>query len=127
MISIGLLLMLSLYNKPHLDIDKSTADLIITAQDVLDDYQKDENAANNKYVDNIIEIKGVVSNISTSDGNSIITFKGPNGISSIMCHMSPEQNLNVLKLKKDSQITIKGLCTGYLLDVIMVRCILVNN
>ena len=41
--------------------------------------------------------------------------------------MGPENNLNVLKLRKDNQITIKGICTGYLLDIIMVRCVLTND
>ena len=120
-------MILNIYNTPHLDIEKSKADLIITAQNLLDDYQKDENSANKKYVDNLIQIKGVISKISINDGSSIITFNDANGESSVMCHMSPDQNLNVLKLKKDSQIAIKGICTGYLLDVIMVRCVLVNN
>ena len=41
--------------------------------------------------------------------------------------MGPENKLNVLKLKKDNQITIRGICTGYSLDIIMIRCALTNN
>ena len=127
MISVGLLVALNLYNKPHLDVEKSNADIIISIQNLLDDYKKDENFANIKYVDQIIQIKGEISDITIDNGNSIIIFKDSTRASSVMCHMSPEENLKVLKLKKDGEITIKGICTGYLLDVIMIRCVLVNN
>lgn len=99
----------------------------IKAQEILDDYRKDEIIANKKYVDNVIQIKGEISNISIENGNGIISLKDLKGESSVMCHMSPEENLKVLKLKKDSVITIKGVCTGYLLDVVLVRCIIINN
>ena len=126
-ISIGLFIALNLYNKPLLNIAKSTADLEIMAQEILDDYRTDENIANKKYVDNVIQIKGEISDITIENGNGIISLKDLKGESSVMCHMSPEENLKVLKLKKDSIITIKGICTGYLLDVVMVRCIIINN
>ena len=126
-ISICLLYVLNLYNKPHLDIEKTKADIVVHVQNLLDEYKNDENFANGKYVDQVIQIKGEISEITIENGNSIITLKDSTTISSVMCHMSPEENLNVLKLKKEGEITIKGICTGYLLDVIMVRCILVQN
>ena len=125
--SIVLLYALNLYNKPHLNVDKTNADFVISIQNLLDDYKNDENFANSKYVDQIIQIKGEISDIIIENGNSVIIFKDSTRASSIMCHMSPEENLKVLKLKKDGEITIKGICTGYLLDVIMIRCVVVNN
>ena len=127
LMSIVLLYALNLYNKPHLNVDKTNADFVISIQNLLDDYKNDENFANSKYVDQIIQIKGEISDILIENGNSVIIFKDSTQASSIMCHMSPEENLKVLKLKKDGKITIKGICTGYLLDVIMIRCVVVNN
>ena len=126
-VSISLFIALNLFNKPLLNIAKSRADLEIMAQEILDDYRTDEIIANKKYVDNVIQIKGEISNISIENGNGIISLKDLKGESSVMCHMSPEENLKVLKLKKGSGITIKGICTGYLLDVVLVRCIIINN
>ena len=125
--SIVILYALNLYNKPHLNVEKTDADLVINIQDLLDDYKNDENLANGKYVDRVIQINGEISEITIENGNSIIIFKDSTGTSSVMCHMSPEENLKVLKLKKDGEIILKGICTGYLLDVILIRCVLVNN
>jgi len=110
-----------------MDINNSTPKFKVTAQQILKDYEKDESLANKKYVDNLIQIKGVINHISYDNGISIITLKGDNEISSIICQMLPEANSNVLKLKNGEQIIIKGICTGYLLDVMMVRCVLTKD
>ena len=127
LMSIVILFALNLYNKPHLNVEKTEADLVIYIHELLDDYKNDENLANGKYVDRVIQISGEISEINIENGNSIIIFKDSTGTSSVMCHMSPEENLKVLKLKKDGEIILKGICTGYLLDVMLIRCVLVNN
>ena len=124
---IGIFYLLNLYNKPLLNIKKSNADISISAQQLLDDYQKDETSSNKKYINNVIQVSGEISDIKVDNGNSVIILKDVNGQSSVMCHMSPEDNLNTLKLKKNDKIVVKGMCTGYLLDVIIVRCVLVNK
>lgn len=127
LMSIVILYALNLYNKPHLNVEKTEADLVINIHELLNDYKNDENLANGKYVDRVIQISGEISEINIENGNSIIIFKDSTGTSSVMCHMSPEENLKVLKLKKDGEIILKGICTGYLLDVMLIRCVLVNN
>ncbi len=127
LIIISLLFILNLYNKPFRDIKNSNAEFVVSAQELLSDYQADENLANKKYVDKLIQIKGEIVDISIAKGNSIITLKDINGFSSIICHMLPEDNLNSLKLKKGDEVFIKGICTGYLLDIMMIRCIIIND
>lgn len=126
LISIVIVFAIKMYNKPHIDVNNVPADVTVTALNIFNDFNQNEAMANEKYVDKVIEIKGEVSNISFEDGNSIITLSDPNGNSSIICHMLPEENKNVLTFKKGNSISIKGVCTGYLLDVMMVRCVLVN-
>lgn len=127
LITVGLFIGFSLYNKPHVNIKTAKPDVIVTAQGLLESYQKDELLANANYVDKVVEVSGEIHEIKIENGNSIIVLKDTNGISNIRCHMAPEENLKVLKLKKEGTITVKGVCTGYLLDVIMVRCILVSK
>lgn len=127
LIIISLFFIIYLFNKPFIDIKKSNPKLEVTAQEILNDYQADERLANEKYVDNLIQIKGEIADISFDKGISTITLKDTRGVSSIICQMLPEANLNVLKLKKGKQVLIKGVCTGYLIDIMMVRCILNNE
>ena len=124
---IGLFTALYLYNKPFLNVSKSKPDIILNSQVLLNDYQEDENLANKKYVDKLIQVTGEIVEISIDKGTTIVTLKDFNGLSTIICHMLAEDNLKALKLEIGNEIIIKGICTGYLLDIIMVKCVLINN
>ena len=126
-IIIMLILILRQYNKPHDDTRNLKSEVILEAGKLLDDFKQDENFANNKYNDKVIQIQGEISKITTTDGNSVIILKDSLSVSSIICNMQPEENSTILHLKKGQNISIKGIYTGYLLDVIMNRCVIVNN
>ncbi len=119
-------MMLKQYNKPHIDIKKSEANFVINADAILIDFQDNEDKANIKYTNKIIQIKGTISEISTLNGNASITLKNKNFNANINCNLIPEENLEALQFKKGEEITIKGICTGYLLDVILVKCVIVK-
>ncbi len=122
----GLALALYCYNKPHVNVKKSEAAYALTAQNLISEYQRNETETNEKYFEIVIQVKGKIFEISTLKGNSVITLKDENLESSIICHMIPEENIRVFELQKGQDIEIKGISTGYLLDVIMVRCTLVE-
>ncbi len=124
---IGLFIALNLYNKPFLNVAKSKPDIILNSQVLLNDYQEDEIFANKKYVDKLIQVTGEIVEISIDKGTTIVTLKDFNGLSTIICHMLAEDNLKALKLEIGNEVIIKGICTGYLLDIIMVKCVLINN
>ena len=123
---IGLIASLYYYNKPHVNVEKSNAIYSLTAQNLIKEYQENEKNTNEKYTERVIQIEGNIYEISTLRGNTVVTLKDSVSEPSIICHMQAEDNKRVLSLKKGSRVTLKGVCTGYLLDVIMVRCILVE-
>jgi len=127
LLALALIIGLSLYNTPHVDIHKAKADLAVMAEDVLKDYQSNETRANRKYVDRILEVEGRITRVTFDNGNSIVTLEGEEGKPGIICQMLPEHNLNVLKFKERDSVKIKGVCTGYLIDVMMVRCVFVDE
>ncbi|MDX1326596.1 MAG: hypothetical protein R3299_02750, partial [Arenibacter sp.] len=88
--------------------------------------ENNELEANKKYSDQLIMVKGPIDAISTLKGNKVLALKPAGSASSVICHMLPEEGEKVGHLKVGQTITIKGVCTGYLLDVIMVRCMLVQ-
>jgi len=114
------------YNKPHVDVEDSKVDYVFTPKKLVDEYLQNEMAATKKYADQILQIEGDTYTISTLKGSSIITFNSEALASSVICHLQPEENNKILKLKKDQYITVKGICTGYLLDVVMVECVLID-
>ncbi|MGI9549907.1 MAG: OB-fold protein [Aurantibacter sp.] len=126
-IILGLALAIYYYNKPHVDVKQSEAAYVLTAHNLISAYMQNETETDQKYSEHVLQVKGAIFEISTLKGNAVITLKDENLESSIICHMMPEENMSVLrKLQKGQDIEIKGICTGYLLDVIMVRCTLVK-
>ena len=120
----GAALVMYVYNKPHVNVKKADAAYVLTAENLITEYQQDEVKTTEKYSERIIQVAGRVFDISTTKGNSVITLKDENSESSIICHMLPEENAKTLKLEKGQDIAIKGICSGYLMDVMMVRCTL---
>lgn len=124
---IASIVIVKLFERPFSNLERKSPDFTTSATIISTAFELDENAANSKYVDQILQIKGRISDLTITDGSSVIILTDETGKSSINCKMRPLDNLNSLKLEKGTEITIKGVCTGYLLDVIMVNCVIVNE
>jgi len=118
---VGAFVAYKIYNKPHLDITEASADITISANNLMQDFSSDENTANTKYLDKIIQVKGVISETKIENEIGIITLKTNDNFGSILCHLSKEATKKINTLKEGQTITVKGICTGYLMDVILVK------
>lgn len=123
---LGVFIYFALYNKPHINVSKSSADISLTSKTIIQDFESNETIANSKYLEQIIEVTGAISDISLTKDKGIIVLGEPSSFGSVMCHLSAEENQKINTFKKGQQITIKGICTGYLMDVILVKCIIVE-
>lgn len=112
------------YNKPHLNIGNATVDYNVEANDLLEDFQNDEAAADEKYLDKVLLVKGEVKEISIQDEKTSIMLKTGDPLSSILCELEDPGDLE--KISQGQQIQIKGVCSGMLMDVVLVRSIVVN-
>ncbi|UOB18117.1 OB-fold putative lipoprotein [Abyssalbus ytuae] len=127
-IGLGGYLATKMYNKPHINIAEASPDLILNSDEILTDFQSDETSANKKYLNQIIQVKGKVGHIGAANGNGVIVFNN-NNISaqgSVICHILEGENNKIMQLKEGQDIIIKGVCTGYLMDVILIRCVIIN-
>ena len=82
-----LLLSINLVNKPHADILSSKADVTLKATTLLNAFLNNETEANTKYLEQIIEVNGTISELSTEDEKGVITLSDKNAFGSIMCHL----------------------------------------
>ena len=122
---IGAFIAYKMYNKPHVNVEEVSADISITADKILNDFSSDENLANLKYLDKIIEVKGVISEINIEKG--IITIETNDDFGSVICHLSEEASRKISGLQEGQIIVVKGICTGFLMDVILVKCEFINQ
>ena len=111
----------SLYTEGPRDLSTEKADISMSASQLLTDFLEDEAVANENYLDKIITVSGAISSIERGTPTTIILDTG-DIMSLVSCEMADE---NVpTDLMVGSTIKIKGQCTGFLSDVIMVKCII---
>jgi hypothetical protein len=115
-----------LYNKPHQSIAEELPAFSIDAKTLVGDYDSDENKANTKYLGKIVEVKGVVAEKTIdSKGNYNIILQGPD-LAGVSCEFEPNAQNALTNVKGGEEITIKGICTGSLMDVVLVDCVRSN-
>ena len=115
-------------NKPKASLQNKQPDVIISPQKLLADFTTDEQQANAKYVDKIIEVSGKVSakNIDRNKKVSILMDTG-DPMSSVTCELNPAQVEKSSGFDEGSFIEVKGKCTGMLSDIILVDCVILTN
>ena len=119
------------YNRKVKDLSTVVAEMTMQTNELIAAFEKDEMAANAKYLDKIIAVKGNVKEIEKNDrGHYSIVLGDDGSISSVRCSMDSVHVRNILTLIKGSTVTVKGACTGFnadeLLgsDVILNRCVI---
>ena len=123
---ISLFIAYQIYNKPHVNVSDTKSDITITADQIINDFSSDETKANRSYLDKIIKISGVISELKVVKQKGIITLKTNHDFGSVLCHLSDKASQKINSLKEEQTLTLKGICTGFLMDVILVKCEIIN-
>lgn len=122
----GAIIGYKIYNKPHVNVAQEKAAISSTASVLLEAFSTDETAANLKYLGKIIQVKGVISKIEIVNKKGSISLETEALFGSVLCTLTPEESLSIKELKIGQEILLKGICTGFLMDVVLVKCIIKN-
>lgn len=116
-----------LYNKPHRSAADATIAFSIGADSLFAQYQADEHSADQKYLGKVIEVKGKLAEIQHSGQSEIWILSGLPGTSpgggGINCQLFAPDKAPARPPQPGDEVTIKGRCTGFLMDVNMVDCV----
>lgn len=114
---------LYLWFKPVTSTSELTAAYDLTANTLFADYQNDEAAANEKYLGKVLAISGTVAEIKTSEsGKPALVLATDDPMFGVICEF--EQASMVEGLEVGKKISLKGQCSGLLLDVVLSRCVI---
>lgn len=110
------------WNKPQQNIQQASA-ISINATDLFNAYSLNEVEANQTYIDKVLAVTGEVSNVGTnSEGKTVVMLKSDDLMFGVNCTLEEDA-----QVKNGETITLKGLCTGYLTDVVLIRCYKIDN
>lgn len=77
------------------------------------------------YIEKAINVKGFLTKINKQNEKYILTISSKNGKISSICNMQANQVEKIKALKVGDEITIKGIYKGYLIDMILLNCIII--
>ena len=106
-------------------VQKEEAEFMFGASALVNEFITDEQMANSLYLDKIIQVTGTVNNIVDDESVIVVSLKDPESTSGVLCSFD-KSVLSADDLTVGTKITVKGICTGFLLDVVLTKCSLVN-
>ncbi len=113
-----------LFNKPRQSIMNATAEASLNASALVAEYEQDEAKSNKLYLGKVIEVTGIVDASSIDQtGNINVTLRGGD-LAGVGCQLEKNTKSNMNKLIVGESVTIKGICTGILIDVVLVDCVI---
>lgn len=115
-----------LWNKPPMDMASAKVDMSLDAKDIYNQFNTDENSANAKYLDKVIQVKGVVSSIDKENGTIAIMLDSGDPMGGVLCELDPLAKHEKTDFQEGENVVFKGTCSGKLSDVQISRCVLVK-
>ena len=106
-----------MYSKPLASIESMNTEHKLTSEELLQLYEEDEESANAKYLDKVIEVTGIVNKAEKNNGTTSIYLSTLSDFSNVIFQLEEDDP----SIKKGDEVTMKGICTGYLMDVVLVR------
>jgi hypothetical protein len=88
---------------------------------LLQAFESNEDSANGMYLDKIILVTGMVGSVTQDSIGYSVYLKDNNAISGVMCSFD-RTAFDPALIKVGSNVSIKGFCTGYLMDVVLTKC-----
>ncbi len=112
------------YHKPHKNIIKANVDIEINAIELFSAYEQDEAQANNRFLDKIIQVTGTVKEVNEEENGMLsLVLETGDALFGIICQFDAMTKHGRTTFEIGESVKLKGLCTGKLLDVVMVRCV----
>lgn len=120
-------LYLEFYNSHKKDMQTANTDVHIRSNQLAGSFSADEQKANYDYVEKTIEVVGSIEKITKVDNRYTVLLQGEDRASYVMCDLLPSNSKMAEKLRPGQVVRLKGICKGYLMDVILLNCILIKG
>ncbi len=94
----------------------------ISSVDLFNAFINDEAGANERYLNKVVEVEGVVSTLRTGEGNTSVLLRSNDPVYGVRCRMDRQPNGESPDFEVGQNVRFKCICSGYVQDVEMVQC-----
>lgn len=111
----------------YIDIENVSTELNVTSNKLVATFMDNEEQADKMFSGKIIEITGRVKEVTFLNNRNTVILYGQNSTSGIICDFDTNQLEEIKNLSKNQKVTIKGICKGFLKDVVILNCLLMKS
>ncbi len=111
-----------LYNKPMDSLEYAKPVAYLSADSIFQLFEQDEMKTNELYLDKVISVTGKIQSILSDTSGVSFNLQTSSGLFGVTCKME-STNLDVSQFSEGQLVQVKGLCSGYLMDVVLIRCV----
>jgi RecG-like helicase len=110
-----------------ISLNPATPAFSFSADRLYKEYRKDESKANNKYLNEIVQVKGKVDQVYRRNQNEVkVILRGKDKNFGISCTIKDLAAQIDKPLKQGAEIVVKGNCCGFDTDVLLTNCEIVE-
>jgi len=109
------------FRKADLSVASQKAEIEISSTDLLKKFESNEESANTAYLGKVIIVSGTIDKITEDSTNISVFLKNPDEIAGVICGFNKTM-IDKTTIKPGDAIRVKGICTGYLMDVVLNKC-----
>ena len=101
--------------------------MALETDDLIKMFQDNKEDASNSLIEKVVQVKGQIKEISFINERYTFLLTSENFPKNfVMCEMAPG-NLRIEEFQVGDTLELRGICKGYLLDVIMLNCVPINE
>jgi hypothetical protein len=104
------------------NLENEMAELVVDSNDLVNSYTLNERKSDSLYAGKIIEVTGYVKEITFLNHRNTVILNSKTEIFGVICDINPNQIEKIKLLKAHQKIRVKGICKGFLKDVILLNC-----
>lgn len=115
------------FTASNVDIQNAPVEIMVDAKKITASFIKDESAANKLYKDKVVEVFGIIKGTTFVNKTNTIILQSDYNDYSVICDMQVDSLAVFKQLKPGQKVIIKGICKGFLHDVILLNCMFINT
>ena len=116
-----------MYFKPHRSVRSEEASFSLSVTELVSAFVDDEAKANQLYVGKVVEVHGALKEMILNDSTLILLMGDTAQMTGVSCYLQKDQKNKYTSLKRGESVTVKGICNGMLIDVVLDKGLLLPN
>src|SRR5690606_21581140 len=97
-------------------------EFLVSASELITAFEENERAANDKYLGKVVEVHGTVTEVIEKQNSFVLLLGDTSTVSRVSCTLEGDNDDMAYGLRAGDALTLRGICSGRLLDVVLVDC-----